>query len=99
MCESVCVCVCVRERESVCVCVCHVHAHTGVHAPTVTLGMVLPVAAHLSFRSDPCLKMGRKKSEKSLGVSAMHKTDREMEKTVRAMALALSESNHLHVQR
>ena len=55
----------------------HVHTHAVVQAPTVTLGMVLSVAAHLSFRSDPCLKMGRKKSEKSFGVSATQEVDKE----------------------
>ena len=46
--------------------------HSGVHTLTVTLGMVLPAGAHVFIRFDPCSKMGWKKSEKSLGVSAMH---------------------------
>ena len=54
----------------------------GAHVHTVTLGMVLPFTAHLFFRSAPCLKTGWKKSEKSLGLSAVNEVDREMNHAV-----------------
>ena len=47
-----------------------------VHTHTVTLGTVLPFVAHLLFRCAPCLKIGWKKSEKSLGVSAVNEVGR-----------------------
>lgn len=59
------------------VCVVYACVHMQVYTRTVTLGTVLPATAHFLCRSDPCSKTGRKKLEKSLGVSATDEADKE----------------------